>query len=324
MTGRRASYALFSMLSLAAIPLLTGTVLAGEMTLERDKHVDRGVTVLLDGELFTEYLIDHGPRPILWPIIAPGGKELTRQYPMKFAIDERRDHPHHRSLWFTHGNVNGIDFWAETDPHGSIKHREWVRVEAKGDTAVIVTRNDWLGPDGKKVCEDERTVTCRDRGKTRTIDVELTLTASDGPVTFGDTKEGSFAVRVDRQMKVDAEAGGRIVNSEGQTDKDAWGKRARWVDYHGPVDGEVLGIAILNHPTSLRYPTHWHVRTYGLFAANPFGLHDFEGGEDGSLELKQGESFTLRYRVVLHRGDEKEGQIEQAFQEYASEQFEEN
>ena len=281
-----------------------------EITTERS---DRGVTVKIDGELFAEYLIDSGGKPIVWPIIGPTGKPMTRAYPMAEAPGERKDHPHHRSLWFTHGDVNGLSHW-----HKEItRHREFVKVES-GCCATIVTRNDWLAPDGKKVCEDERTLTFGADGDVRWIDFDITLKATAGPVTFGDTKEGCFGVRVAGTMKVDAKQGGRIVNSHGQTDKDAWGKAAPWVDYHGPVDGETVGIAIFNHPSSFRFPTYWHVRTYGLFTANPFGLSDFNGkGHDGSYTLPAGGTMTLRYRVFLHRGDERAGKVSEAYSAYA-------
>ena len=130
-----------------------------------------------------------------------------------------------------------------------------------------------------------------------------------------------MGVRVAGTMKVDAKRGGRIVDSEGRTDADAWGKRAAWVDYHGPVDGQTVGVAILNHPGSFRFPTYWHVRTYVLFAANPFGLHDFERGKDidGSHTLSAGDTMTLCYRILLHRGDEKSGKVAEAFAAYARE-----
>ena len=118
---------------------------------------------------------------------------------------------------------------------------------------------------------------------------------------------------------MESQGGGKIVNSEGQTDREAWGKQAPWVDYHGPVDGETVGIAIMNHPSSFRYPTYWHVRTYGLFAANPFGLHNFVSRDkDGSHTLQPGESMTLRYRVLLHKGDTEQAQIAEAFKKYAA------
>ena len=125
-------------------------------------------------------------------------------------------------------------------------------------------------------------------------------------------------------MKVDTEKGeeetqGRIVNSLGKEDKEAWGQPASWVDYHAEHDGDTLGIAILNHPTSYRFPTYWHVRTYGLFAANVFGLHNFKNSdeEDGSHELQPGESIAFYYRVLFHLGDEQEGRVPEAFVEYA-------
>ena len=283
---------------------------------------DQGVKVSLDGELLTHYLVKSGAKPILWPVMGKGGVELTRAYPMREegGEHERKDHVHHRSFWFTHGDVNGISFWHENDAHGNIVHREFSKVEG-GDSAVIATVNDWIGPDGKKVCEDRRSFKFHTEGDLRLIDVSITVTASDGKVTFGDTKEGSFGVRVAGSMKVDEKLGGVLINSEGQSNAEAWGKPARWVDYSGPVGDKTHGIAILNHPSSYGYPSHWHVRTYGLFAANPFGLKAFYNGaegKDGTLVLMTGKSFTLRYRVVLHEGDHEAAAIEKQFQAYAA------
>jgi len=293
---------------------------AADLRLEKN---DRGVSVTIGDQLFTEYLINTGPKPILWPVNGPDNKPLTRAYPMQRGKGERYDHPHHRSLWFTHGNVNDVDFWGEGKNHGSILHRAFLRLEG-GPTAVIATRNDWLDVKGVKVCEDERTLTFQADDDRRTIDFEITIKAGDHPVKFGDTKEGSFGIRVAGTMKVDqrgGKPGGKIINAEGKTNRGAWGKRSPWVDYHGPVDGKTYGIAIMNHPSSFRFPTYWHVRTYGLFAANPFGLHNFLNSpkEDGSYTIKPGESITLRYRVLLHRGDEKQGQVAEAFKAYQAE-----
>ncbi|MEX2114366.1 MAG: PmoA family protein [Pirellulales bacterium] len=277
-----------------------------------------GVAVSIDGQPFTSYLIKSKSKPVLWPIIGPTGKRVTRNWPMETDVpgETDRDHPHQRSLWFTHGDVNGIDFWSEGK--GRIEHREFVKVSG-GPEAVIVTKNDWLSPDGsRRICQDQRTMRFGGDKDRRWIDFEVAITASDGPVVFGDTKEGSFGVRTASSMRVDAKQGGRIVNSEGQENQAAWGKPAAWVDYQGPVDGEQQGIAILNHPSSFRFPTHWHVRTYGLFAANPFGLNDFTAGaEKGEATLPEGETLTLRYRVLLHTGDEKSAGIAQAFADYA-------
>ena len=281
---------------------------------------DEGVTVKLNGDVFTRYLTKSGTKPILWPLIGPGGVPLTRSYPMQEPqAGEATDHKHHRSLWLGHGDVNGHNFWNEENRCGTIEHREFLRVEA-GDHPVIVTRNDWVSADGEKQCGDVRTISFGADDDQRWIDFDVTITADAGiPVTFGDTKEGTFALRVPGWMKVGAEAGGEIINSAGAKNAQAWGKSTSWVDYHAPRDGAVLGIAILNHPKSYGFPTYWHVRLYGLFAANPFGLHNFKNSldEDGSLTLEPGKSFTLSYRVLLHHGDDQDGRVPEAFVEYA-------
>jgi hypothetical protein len=286
-----------------------------EVTIERlpDKAVVR-----LDDKLFTEYRFLSGAKPILWPILGPTGKAMTRAYPMEKVSGKKPDHIHHRSMWFTHGSVNGVDFWGEEARHGTTQQREIVKAEG-GKTGLLVARNDWLGPDGKKLCEDERVLQFGGDADVRWIDFVITIRATQGEVKFGDTKEGSFGLRVADSMRVEAHRGGRIINSEGQSDDAAWGKPAAWVDYQGPVDGETLGIAIFNHPTSFHYPTRWHVRTYGLFAANPFGERDFAKNSKtaGGYTLPAGKSLTLRYRVLFHQGDEKTGKVAQAFAEYA-------
>jgi hypothetical protein len=301
---------------LALVGLLSlQNIATAEIGLER---VPEGVKVTVDGKPFTEYLIRSGSKPILWPVIGPTGKRVTRNWPMDDSVsgETDRDHPHQRSLWFTHGSVNGIDFWSEGK--GRIEHREFVKVEP-GPQGVIVTRNDWLSPDGSKlVCQDERKFTFGTDAERRWIDVDVAIAALNEPVVFGDTKEGSFGMRVASTMRVDSKKGGKIVNSDGKADLAAWGKPAAWVDYHGPVDDETVGIAILNHPSSFGYPTHWHVRGYGLFAANPFGLHDFTyGKQKGEYTLPAGETLTFRYRVLLHSGDEKSGRVAEAFEQYA-------
>ena len=299
------------------VALLVSTTSADRFTVEQ--HPEK-VTVNLDGEMFTEYLVKSGAKPILWPVIGPKGKSVTRGFPMRKATaDEKEDHIHHRSFWFTHGEVNDSDFWAEgRDQCGTIAHREFLTAKG-GETAVIETKNDWIDRHGDVICHDVRKLTFGVEGDSKYIDFDIKLTATDKPVTFGDTKEGSFGVRVAGSMRVEKGEGGKIVNSEGQEDKGAWGKPASWVDYYGPVEDEVVGVAILNHPQSFRYPTHWHVRTYGLFAANVFGEHHFKGDNsiDASHTLKPGESMTFYYRVLLHPGDVETGKVAEAFERYS-------
>ena len=283
---------------------------------------DQGLVVKKDGKLVTHYLVKSGNKPILWPVIGPTGKEMTRAYPMRMVDGEKKDHVHQRSLWFTHGSVNEFSFWEEVNPKkapGEQRHREF-KVQEGGEQATIVSQTDWLG-DGKKVLEDERTIVIRDQEGARVLDYRIVLRASEGDVHFGETKEGSFGIRIPTSMDVDSKQRGQIVNDGGQTDAEAWGQKASWVDYHGPVEGEHLGIAVLNHPQSFRYPTRWHVRTYGLFAANPWGVKDFTAGKEagGEYTLPKGESLTLSYRVIFHKGDEKEGKIAQEFEKFAAE-----
>jgi hypothetical protein len=315
------------------LALAEGAPAQGEVTVEPSK---KGAIVKVDGQFFTEYIKGFGEgeileTPILWPILGPTGKAMTRSYPMAEGHkSERKDHPHHRSMWFTHGDVNGLSFWHRE----AIKHVRFVEMKS-GPTGKIVTENQWVDREGNVQCSDVRTFVFGGDAESRWIDVEIVVKAGHAPVKFGDTKEGTFGVRVAGTMKVDAAKpnpkmgvpetdpswGGHIVTSEGLRDGAAWGKRASWVDYYGPVEGETVGLAILNHPTSFRYPTYWHVRTYGLFAANPFGIHDFEGdkSKDGSHTVLPGQSMTFRYRVLLHKGDEKKGKVAEAFEAYAAE-----
>ncbi len=201
------------------------------------------------------------------------------------------------------------------DGGAQIVQQEIVEVKSLGDTARLVTRDDWKNGNDR-VCKDERTIVFgTGHDDARWVDFAITMTASNGDLTFGDTKEGTFALRVADSMRVDAKQGGHIVNSEGQENEAAWGMPARWVDYTGPVDGETVGIAFMSHPKSFRSVPRWHVRTYGLFAVNPFGQHDFphhEAAKQGAVTIKEGDSITLRYRVLLHRGKTDSAGIERS------------
>ena len=292
---------------------------AGDFSVETTKD---GVTVKYEGTLFTRYVIGQSNKPFMWPIIGPNGNEVTRAFPMEKREGERHDHPHHRSLWFGHQGIGGFDTWHEPASGrktslGSTVHRKFVKVQG-GETAVIVTRNDYVGG-GKKLLADERTHIFKVENGQRIIDVNITFTAEYGDCVLGDKKDAGFSVRIATSMDVDSKKGGSIVNSNGITDKTAWGKRAEWVDYHGPVKGKTVGVAILNHPKSFRHPTPWHVRTYGLFTANPFGLKSLGQGKDGGFTLEKGKSITLRHRVIFHKGDEKTAKIAQAYKTYANE-----
>jgi hypothetical protein len=275
----------------------------------------------LNGKLFTEYFFKDVPRPYFYPLIGPGDAAMTRNWPMKTTPDEQHDHPHHRSLWFAHGAVNGNDFWSEAKSFGKIVHDGFDQIKSGKDQGIIKSRDKWVASDGTIVCTDERTFRIYNTAQNeRLFDFEITLRAPDKDVVFGDTKEGTMAVRLAETMRLKGKVGhGHIVNSAGVRDEQTWGKQAEWCDYYGPVDEKTVGIAIFDNPQNPRHPTWWHVRDYGLFAANPFGRHDFESLPDktaGNLTVPAGKSITFRYRFYLHEGDEKQAKVAEHFREY--------
>jgi hypothetical protein len=291
-------------------------------TFKLEKH-DAGVRVLAGGSPIADYLILSKSKPIIYPLLGPDGVKMTRDYPMvPESKGEAHDHPHHRSLWFTHGEVNDIDFWAEADKHGVIEHQEFTQL-GDGEHAIIGTRNVWRSTAGKPILTDHRRFTFGGDEDLRWLDSEIQLTATHGDVHFGDTKEGSFGLRIAESMKIDAKLGGMCVNSRGDKNNEAWGKQAEWVDYVGPIGEKTYGIAILCHPTTFHYPNRWHVRSYGLFAANPFGVYHFTGAKEKTegVILKDSESLTLRYRVLLHRGDTEQAEIAKHFESYSKTEF---
>jgi hypothetical protein len=298
-----------------------GQASADEWSLER---VERGVVVKLDGQLVTEYLADARDKPALWPLVGPTGKPITRAFPIAEVAGEeidqqQRDHFHHLSFWFALGKVNGYNFWDSAAGHGVIRQTRLLEASG-GQQGTIVTQNDWLAPDGKKQLSDERKFVFRAGKDQRIIDVNVRLMADAGAVSFGDTKEGSLALRVARSMRADSQPSGEVINSAGDTNAKAFGKRAEWVDFHGPVDSETVGVALLTHPKSFHAPSRWFVRPYGLMAVSPFGGRELGGEEDASYTLPAGESLTIRCRVILHRGDEKSADIAGAYSAYAREE----
>lgn len=312
---------------LACTPLLAGSRSRGKeppggVSIVRQEGV---LVVRFGGELFTEYHYADTRRPYLYPVNAPGGVPVTRGYPMEERPDEARDHPHHQSLWFAHGDVNGFDFWHGGKGNERIQHDEILQVEAKGDVGLVRVRNLWLAGEGEGelVLTEERTMRFGETSGGRTIDFELELAApEDREVRFGDTKEGTMALRLAPSLRLRGKvAQGRALNSEGLRDGECWGKRAAWVDYSGPVGDAILGVAIFDHPDNPRHPTWWHARDYGLFAANPFGVHDFEKkpAGTGDLVVPPGESLVLRYRVWIHEGEGEAAALQEAFEEYAAE-----
>lgn len=295
------------------------------------KTATGGALVRLYGEPIAEYIVDRGNKPFLWQIIGPTGTSMTRSFPMANVLGETTDHVHQRGLTFGHQGVNGFDTWAEAATYGTetklaeklntlgaIRHRGY-RTIGGGSTAVIHAHNDIVDAANKPLLAEERRMTFSFSPAARIIDVDIDLIATYGSVDLADMKDAGVYIRVPDSMTVDRRQGGTIINSAGQRDAEAWSRHAEWVDYHGPVDGEHLGIAILNHPSSFRHPTAWHVRTYGLFCANPFGMKQMNPeAESGAVSLAAGDRVSLRHRFIFHVGDEQQATIAQAYEAYAA------
>jgi hypothetical protein len=270
--------------------------------------------------------IDHQnyEKPIVFPIYGPGQIPMTRSYPMQKDVPgEATDHPHHKSMWFGHGDVNGISFW---HGEGKMVTESANLAEREDGHSAVELQNRLVGPDGTVVARETMEFQFGGNPEARWIDWTITLHASEGDLRLGDTKEGTAAVRVHPNLRLSNDpqqgvttANGTAINSNGTSGKEVWGKSAKWVDYSGQVDGQTVGIAFFDHPSSFRHPTHWHARDYGLFAANPFGLSHFEGGgADGSHALAHGESLTFRYRIVFHRGNVEEANVGEMYENYTN------
>ncbi len=306
-------------LSILFLATLIGSASAADETIKLTKS-DSAVKVEIGGQPFTTYLFGkERTKPVLYPIAGPGGKHMVRDYPFKKdRVGEAHDHPHHESLWYTHGSVNGISFWHVGDKTGSIRHREFI---AAADDE-IAAENDWIDHEGKIVCSDTTRIkffATPDGG--RGIDYQVTLHASNGDVTFGDTKEGSMGIRTHPALRLSGEvATGQAINNDGLRDKTLWGKPAKWLYYWGQIDGDTVGIGIFDHPSNPRHPTTWHARHYGLIAANPFGHHDFMKKEKGAgdMLIKNGESVTFRYAFVFLNGDPDQSKVTEIYKTWST------
>jgi hypothetical protein len=334
------------------------------------KTNDGDLRVYVDSDFFAEYHGDWKGTPIVWPICGPNKCLVTRAWPMIDDVDvlgekdptmraiyenaiisERngvKDHPHHRSLWFNHGDVNNADFWGGTP--STIRQTRLISADEVGKTVKIVTENKWRHAKLQRdICKDVRTLVfgaLPEFSNVWYIDFSIEIIALEDNVVFGDTKEGSFGIRVPSptaltSKKISSNWGGSILDDLGNKDGETWGKRANWVNYTGPVEkfleGDELtkefqkddksgdfpldrmGVAVLNGPNSLDMTPWRHVRDYGLFASNPFGQHDFEPKTpkaDGSRKLNQDESMSFNFRVLFHDGTLTADELNKAYADY--------
>jgi hypothetical protein len=306
-----------SLIAILALPLCAQV----QFTQQKDR-----ISVEIDGKPYTEFFLSaDGNKPYVYPLRTASGVIVTRHFPMEEFSGETKDHPHHRGMFFSHGEINGYNFWAtEVTPppganasrrasgansfasrRGSMKLRKVTELKNGKRSGSIQAIFDGLDPQGKPIMTETRTLTFYSDPKLRTIDYDIKIDAIDS-LKFGDTKEGTFGIRLASSMTEDAKLGGRMVNADGkQGEKEVWGKRSAWLDYSGPVDGQTIGVLVMDHPSNPRHPTYWHTRAYGLLGANIFGVHDFlnDKTQDGSMVVEPGQSVRFRYRIVIHQGD---------------------
>ncbi len=279
------------------------------------------IEVRNNNELITAFHYKKDDRkPYLWPLKGEGDASLTRDWPLSGVEGKTKDHPHHVSFWTAHGDINGADFWEYGERTG------WQVVDKLSSgvgyaAGYIALENTWQDKDHKPVIAEERTyIFYNTPASGRLLDVNVKFTAKYGDAKFGDTKEGGIvAVRMNDDLR-ETGGTGKITTSEGAGEKAVWGKPAAWCDYSGTLEGiGARGLTVMNHPSSFRYPIHWHVRAYGLLGANAFGYSDFtEGKENGDYTLKNGESIEFKFRIYLHTGDVKAADAAGYFTDYAT------
>jgi hypothetical protein len=298
------------------------------------KRLRNHIDILVGGKIFTTYHFDpEVAKPYFQPLRSARGTIVTRDFPNGNVVpaEHRKDpdlEPHQRPMYLGHGNIDGIDFWGEAafpnwSDDGVFGRTVLSRIETMtGGTAAGTLRADFdlVGPRGRVIGEEVQAYTFRGDENTRVIDCTFFIQANrHAAVTMGDTKEGTFAIRLAKALNSPP---ARMINSNGSVgEKEIWGKRADWVDYDGTVDGESLGVAVFDSPRSFRHPTYWHARGYGLLAANPFGIREFTGdpNQDGSWTIPERQSLRLEYRVFIHHGDCREAKVADAYRQYVAE-----
>lgn len=292
------------------------------------------VDVFIGGKLFTNFLYpDSLEKPVLYPLRDAGGTVVTRGFPLDPKPDDPTDHPHHIGLWFNFENVNGLDFWNNSYAIPADKKHlyGWIRTDkiiktSGGNTGSLIYHANWINQQKSILLEEITRFEFSGNGNQRIIDRVTTLKA-DTDVAFNDAKDGMLGLRLAHELQIptnedqkftdnkgnvtvvkggtDHVANGNYVTSAGKTGNDAWSTRGVWCKVFGKMGTDSVSIAIIDHPANPNYPTFWHARGYGLFAANPLGEKVFTNGKSAkNFKLKKGESVTFRYRIVINNGTE--------------------
>lgn len=292
------------------------------------------VDVVVDGQPFTTYYFGgETAKPYLMPLRTPSGAIVTRGFPVVNDVSTGNPkgasfEPHQRPLYFGHGDMDGLDFWQESvfdkyytdhghQAYGHMLLKNLEKSEAGGDAPMIRARFTLNSPNNRVIGEETQSFSFGGDSQTRTIDCEFILYATNGPLDIGDTKEGTFAIRLAPEL---SGPHALMVNSSGAVgEKAIWGKPADWVSYSGTLAGKPVSVTVFDSPKSFRHPTTWHARAYGLFAANPFGVREFTSDRerDGSRAIPEGKSLTFRYRVMIREGNFDALQISDAYRQYA-------
>ena len=288
------------------------------------------VDVTIDGQPFTSYIYPRElKKPVLYPLRTAKGTMVTRSFPPDPKRGERTDHPHQVGLWFNHGDVNGLDFWNNSTAipaekaakYGTIVHRRVIEAVSGGDRGELTVEMDWVDPAGTAILKEQTRFIFRGTGDARSIDRITRLTALKTQVVFRDNKEGVLGIRVARALEHKAkdapDVTGMYTSSEGLAGDKVWGTRGRWTMLTGTVESEPVTVAILDHPGNPGFPTYWHARGYGLFAANMLGHKVFSEGKDElNLTIEPGASVVFRHRVLILGGNATPDSIESEYRAF--------
>ncbi len=324
----RFPYRLCNWVALVSLIQLSGSTNACPQDQQPERHAlthSDESDFSLNDQLFTRFHENPGATPFLYPLLAPGQVRVTRGFPMDPLPGEPNDHPHHKSVWIAHGDVDGIDYWTDK---GKVQLRSH-SIDTTRKQGQLIVRTSLLEED-HRICDLDTAWSFAGNDLFRWIDVQVSISALDREVRLGDTKEGFFALRLhpDLQLVANPKLGveevfGKAFNSDGLSGAEIWGKQSKWVCYQGPVDGTEVSVVMMDHPENLRHPTTWHARDYGLVAANPFGLHEFLGKPKGEGEylVQPGKPLVLRYRILLASGVINAEAIECWFQDFSKVQW---